>query len=174
MERALIDSETGELLYELNKGDRIIRAASIEYYKETKLKGRSGRPFSKVDLSEGILLLRELEPNERSLLFLLQYFVSYESCLIQYRNGSDITFGDVVELSGWSKATTSETLNKLVQKNVIYKGKNGRNVQYFMNPWVVSRGSESNKTLKEMFKNYRIRSKGGITWEELEKQSERI
>lgn len=169
MQRALIDSDTGEILSELHRGDRIVRAASIEFYKEMQARKRHGRPFSKVDLSEGVLLLTELDANERSLLFILQYFVSYDSCLIQYRNGFDITFSDIVELSGWSKATASATINKLVEKNIVFKGRNGRNVQYYMNPWVISRGPESNRTLKEMFKNYRIRSKGNITWEELEK-----
>lgn len=165
-ERCVVDSGTGEVLSELQEGDRIVRAKSIEYYKSLS-KRRRGRSFSKVDISEGTLLLKELDPKERSLLFLLQYFVSYDSCLIRKSPGADMSLSDIVERSGYSRRIVCETLNSLIKKNIIYKGKNGRNVQFFMNPWVVQRGSGANKTLFEMFRHYRIRSLGNITWEEL-------
>ena len=33
--RVIIDTETGEILDELNKGDKIVRASSVEYLKTT-------------------------------------------------------------------------------------------------------------------------------------------
>lgn len=171
MDRSMVDSETGEVLYDLEPGDRVIRAASIEYFK--KLNGRKSRGFTKVDVSEGVLVLKDLNANERSLMFVLQYYVSYESCLIRYPNGRDITFGDIVELSGWSRSTANQTLNGLIEKNLIYKGRHGRGVQYYMNPWIASRGPVVNATLKDMFKNYRIRSFGNRTWEEVERHGEK-
>jgi len=41
-------------------------------------------------------------------------------------------------------------------------------VQYFINPWIGSRGSKLNKVLRTMFKNYYIRTIGK-KWSELEK-----
>lgn len=163
--RGIVNLDTGVIIDELHEGDRVVRAKSIEYYKEVC--NRPHRTFSKVDIKEGALLIQELTSNERSMLFLLQYYVAYESCLIRKNNG-DMTFNDIVELSGWSRSTTNKTLDALIEKNILYKGKNGRNVQYFLNPWVVHKGTY-NKTLVEMFKNYKIRSMGGITWGELVK-----
>jgi len=172
-ERGIIDLDTGEIKQEIHDGDsvRIIRKSSKDSYKEFKERSK-GRNFTKIDVNESRLLLEELSPNERSLLFILQLYVSYESCLIKYPNGKDISFSDIVDISKWSRNTTKEALDLLIKKNIIYKGKNGHNVQYYMNPWVISKGSLVNETLFEMFKNYKIRSKGNKTWEELNKGRE--
>jgi hypothetical protein len=54
----------------------------------------------------------------------------------------------------------------LLKKDIIYRGKNSENNQWFVNPWLFSRGSTINKVLKTMFQNYHIRTKG-CRWKDL-------
>lgn len=165
--RAIISTDTGEVLRELHDGDRIIRNTSLNYLNNSKKSDLKGRRFVRVDSSEGLKLLNELNAHERSVLFVLQYYVAYESGLIQFPNGNEIGFEDICMLTGYSREKTSTVLSSLIKKDIIYKGKNSRKVQYYMNPWVASKGVIVNPTLKEMFKNYRIRSKDCIPWKDL-------
>lgn len=162
-EKILIDENTGTIIRRLGKGDRIIRKQSIEYLKSDIKR----RHFVRVDEDEGRMIVKELTPSERAVLFQLQYYVSYESGLISHSNGREIGFNDIVELTGLSRRTVALVIESLVSKDILYKGKNSKRVQYYMNPWIASKGVAPNATLKEMFKNYRIRSRGDAMWKDL-------
>lgn len=169
MNRAIIDTKSGEVLYELAKGDRVLRAASIERFRQ--INERSARHFVKADSTEGVLILKELSSNERSLMFLLQFYVAYETCLICYPNGTALSLNDIVKLSGFSRPTVSKTLANLTEKLFIYREKSSSGYSYYMNPWIVSKGKVNELSLINMFKDYEIRSKGKIKWGELEKSN---
>jgi len=166
--RVLISADTGEVLTNLEKGDRIVRSKSIERYKKNAESEFAKRSFIRVDIREGALILKELNPYEKSLLFTIQYYVAYESGIIQYPNGKEIGFDDICSLTGLSREKTATVLSSLIKKDLIYKGKNSRKVQYFMNPWIATKGIAPNPTLKEMFKNYKIRSKASVMWKDLD------
>ena len=72
-----------------------------------------------------------------------------------------------MEISGISKGKISSVINGLVEKDILYKGKNSRNVQYFVNPWLFCKGNRINKVLKTMFKNYEIRTMDKTKWKDL-------
>lgn len=163
MERAVVNTETGEVTSVIYDGDRILRKETLDYLKANK---QSSRPFAKIDENEGRYIMCELDTYEKSVLFSLQFYVSYDSGLIRFSNGKEIGFTDIVELTGLSRAKANEAVEGLIKKDILYKGKNSRKVQYFMNPWIVNKGT-INSTLKEMFRNYRIRSKGNVLWKDI-------
>lgn len=162
----MVNTETGEVKHELQHGDRILKAQSIEKLKATEEFTLTN--FSKINMDELQLILPELEIGEKAVLFTLFGYVRYETGLIQYRNGRDITFNDVVKLCGMTEKTLHKIINSLIEKDLLYKGKNSRNVQFFINPWIISRGNTISKVLKDMFKNYKIRSKNNRMWKNLE------
>ena len=164
MERAIINTETGEVIGTIGTGDRIVRAESIN-----RLKSKTSdytNHFIKANEEEGRLVLGELDSKEKVVLFTLQYYVSYESGLLRYSNGKDIGFSEMVDIIGMSRGTLSKVIDGLIAKDILYKGRNSHRVQYFMNPWLFSKG-EYNPTLKDMFGNYIIRSKGNVRWKDL-------
>ena len=57
-------------------------------------------------------------------------------------------------------------INGLIEKDILYKGRNSRNVQYFANPWLFCKGNRINKVLKTMFKNYEIRTMDKTKWKD--------
>lgn len=168
MERVLVDTGTGEIVGSVRAGDRIVRKESINYLKnrESSVEIRKRR-FVRLDEEEGKLVAKELSAYERAVLFQLQYYVSYESGLIKHANGREIGFADIVELTGLARKTVADAIEELIKKDILYKGKNSKKTQYFLNPWIASKGIIENATLKEMFGNYRIRSKGNVRWKDL-------
>lgn len=165
--RLLVNSVTGEVTATLDEGDCIVRRKSREYIQNMRENRIINAHFIKVNEDEGRLILKELSTYEKVVLFTLQHYVSYDSGLICHSNGKEIGFDDVISLTGLSRRTASDALNGLIDLDVIYKGRNSRKVQYFMNPWLANKGISTNGTLKKMFGNYKIRSQGGVRWSDL-------
>ena len=81
-------------------------------------------------------------------------------------NGKEINFKTLSKITGISLGKLSEVVKSLIDKDILYKCKNSKNVQYFVNPWLFCKGNRINKVLKTMFKNYKIRTYG-VKWREL-------
>lgn len=169
MSLAVINTETGEIKHELQPGDRILKAQSIEKLKSTEeFKIES---FGKINNDEMQLILPELSKEERSMLLTLFVYVRYETGLIQYKNGRDIAYKDIMKLCSLSESAVYRIIDSLVGKDLVYRGKNSKNVQFFINPWIISRGNTISKVLKDMFKNYKIRSKNNVMWKNLDESN---
>ena len=168
--RLVIDEDSGEVVNRLVEGDRILKAKSIEKLKNQD-KWVTGS-FSKINNEEMKLLTQLLTASECSVILKLIPYVSYNSCVIQHQNGKDINFDGIVKLCGMSYVTTMETVNSLVSKDILYKGRNSKGNQYFMNPWIAYRGNTINKVLFDMFKNYKVLSRGGKAWKEIKADTE--
>ena len=163
----LVSVKTGEIQDEIREGDRvrITRKKSIEHleqYDDWKLEH-----FYKGHTDEIRKLMQSLSLNEKAFLFAVVVYVGYEDCCLKHSNGNDITPDDLPELVGMGKSLMYETLNSLVKKEVLYRGKNGTNRQIFINPWLFCKGNRINKVLKTMFKNYKVRVCGNIPWKHL-------
>ncbi len=173
----VIDPNTKELKNYINKGDKIVRQSSIESFKALKAKQSDGvcmdwnmRNFYKSNTEELKLILKELTQNERSLLLSMTPYIIFENNSLQIGKGEelhDIGTEELVDISGMSRSVVYETIKSLIDKDVIYKGKNSKNAQYYINPWLFCKGNRINTVLKNMFKNYKIRSQGNILWKDL-------
>ncbi len=162
MDRIIVNRETGEITTELHPGDRVVRAKSIEYLQsvqEWKIEH-----FYKGNLSEIKKWMKKLSPNEKAILFTVSPYVGYEDCCLKHENGKMITFDNIVELSGLSRGAVSKTINRLIKKDILYRGKNSKERQYFVNPWLFCKGNRINKVLQTMFKNYRVKICNGMRW----------
>lgn len=160
----LVDNQ-GEIVGQLNDGDKIFRAKSIEYLKETQ-EWAMGH-FYKGHIDENRKQLKNLSVYERSFIYSIVTFVGYEDCCIKYDNGNCLDFDDLVEISGMSRGKCSSTITSLIAKDILYKGKNSKGIQYFVNPWLFSKGNRIQNTLKTMFKNYRIKVLDNKKWSEV-------
>lgn len=171
----VVDKETGEIVNDLYPGDKIVRAESKKSYKKYTNSKKETPEYEKWDLdnfyraniSELSLLMKELSQTEKAFLFSISPYVSFEDSHLQYRNGVDIGTEDLVKITGMSRATVYRTIDDLISKDVLYKGKNSRSRQYFVNPWLFSKGNRINKVLKTMFKNYKIRMLDNVRWKDL-------
>jgi len=161
----VVNSETGEVMTEIGPGDRILRKKSVEYLesvREWKIDH-----FYKGNLREISKWMKELTPNEKAILFTVSPYVGFTDCCLKHENGEMLTFDFIVTMSGLSRGTVSHTINTLIQKDILYRGRNSRERQYFMNPWFFSKGQTINKILQTMFRNYKIKVCGNIKWSNL-------
>jgi len=167
LDRLVVNQDTGEVITELHAGDRIMRAASVEYiaqFSEWKIEH-----FYKGNLAEIKQWMTDLTPNEKAILFTVSPYVGYEDCCLKHANGDMVTFDHIVDLSGLSRGAVSAALNSLISKDILYRGKNSKERQYFINPWLFCKGIRINKVLQTMFRNYGIRVYGGVKWKNLGK-----
>lgn len=160
----IVNPESGKEIDAIYAGDRVVRKESIDYLKsvdEWKIEN-----FYKGHIKELEKWMKELSNVEKAFLFSIVPYISYNDCHLAYGNGVDIGTEDLVEISGLSRGAVYEAINSLIKKDIIYKGRNSKNRQYFVNPWLFAKGSRINKVLKTMFKNYRIRVLGGVRWKD--------
>lgn len=158
----VIDTQ-GEIITEMYEGDRILRKKSVEYLEITQ--EWKMEHFYKGHITEMRKTMSELNTYEKAFLYSIATYVGYEDCCLKHDNGNELTFDDLVLLSGMSRSKVSEVINSLIKKDILYKGRNSSsNKQYFMNPWLFCKGHRINKVLATMFKNYHIRVLGGKQW----------
>ena len=111
--------------------------------------------------------MQNLDVYEKAFLFSIVPYIGYENCCLQHSNGNELKFDALVEISQISKGKLSSVINGLIEKDILYKGKNSNMTQYFVNPWLFCKGNRINRVLRTMFKNYKIQTKNGIKWKDL-------
>lgn len=172
----VVNPETGEITDDLHQGDRIVRANSTNSYKKTVKKNSKSDDdtqiwnldnFYRANISELALWMDDLSQSEKVFLFSVSPYISFEDCRLTYDNGVDIGTEKLIQITGMSRSKVYETIDSLHKKDIIYRGKNSRSRQYFINPWLFSKGNRINKVLKGMFRNYRIRVLDGKCWKDL-------
>ena len=173
----VVDPNTNETVNHINKGDKIVRKTSIDAFKELKrIEGKDTcvswnmKEFYKANIEEMQLISKELSQSEKAFLFSITPYVSFDDNLLQIGKGKksiDIGTEDLINITGMSRSTLYSTVESLASKDIIYRGKNSRNKQYFVNPWLFCKGNRINKVLKTMFKNYKIRCKDNTLWKDL-------
>jgi hypothetical protein len=171
---SVLNRTTGEIVRDLEPGDRIVSGKSVEAKARKKPAVDNStivewnlENFTKMYVPEMRLWMKDLNQTEKAFLFSVGTYVSFDDCHLQYDNGRDIGSEDLVEITGLSRSIVYETIRSLVKKDIMYKGKNSTNRQYFVNPWIFCKGNRINKVLRTMFKNYRIRIMGGKQWKDL-------
>jgi hypothetical protein len=170
--RRYIISDQGEILGEIHPGDRLVRKKSLEVYKKgIKLPDVTCEfvvsDFFKGNAKEINLIIPELNKSERSFLFSIASYVSYIDCCLQFKNGKCLRMLDIQNLTKLGRTELYTTVSSLIKKDILYKGKNSTDIQYFVNPWIFSKGQKINKVLKKMFGNYKVRSRNNVMWKDM-------
>lgn len=168
--RLIVDGKTGEQIGEINPGDRIVRANSVSAIKQqyAQQKNENKLPwkiddFYKVFVKEQKLLSPDLSHSERSFLFAVSPYVTYDND-IRDDKGEQMGTEALIVLTGFSRNVMYSVIKSLIEIDVLYRGKNSKGAQYFINPWIICKGRYVSRTLQVMFKNYRIRALGGKRW----------
>jgi hypothetical protein len=180
----VVNKETGEITADLYEGDSILRKESKEAHKkfeeakEEKVKKLSETliwnmsNFMKMNTVEVRLWMDDLNQAEKAFLFSIVPCVSYDDCHLQLDDRRDVGTEDLVRITKLSRGLVYETIESLIKKDILYKGKNSKNRQYFVNPWIFCKGNRINRVLKTMFKNYRIRILGGKQWKDIKDKND--
>lgn len=150
----MFSPETGEKLGEMYEGDRILRKRSREYLKST-IELLPDEPYTKTYHRVMFAVSQGLTGSELQMAYSLLPFLSYESGMLKHQNGQPLNRQYIADYTGLSIKTVDKILQGLKEKQVIGRNVVGREVQYYMNPWIFMRGQRINRTLYDMFKNSR-------------------
>lgn len=136
---------------DLFQGDAVLRAESRKYLKKTVEIEES--PFIKTYTKPLTQLARSLSGAEMNMVYYLLPYISYESGALKHPNGKLLNRAYIALEMGQSERTVDRILQGLKSKKVISHNYVGKDVQYFVNPWLFMKGQRINKTLYEMFQN---------------------
>jgi len=150
----IVNPDTGEVGDTLQTGDRIARKRTADYLSDT-VELLPDEPYVKAYTRPMFELSKSLTGTEMQLVHFLLQYLSFESGVLKHENGQFLARSFVVKETGLSERTTDRALQGLRDKRILNRAVSGRDVQYFMNPYLFMRGKRINKTLHEMFKNSR-------------------
>ena len=151
-DRFVCDYETGADAGEMYPGDRIVRKQSADYLQRTVELMRD-EPYTKIYNRPMFSLAKSLSGSEMQMVYFLLPYLSYESGMLKARNGQPLTRQQISDKTGLSINTVDRLLQGLKKVQVIGRNVVGREVQYFMNPYLFMRGKRINWTLRDMFQN---------------------
>lgn len=170
MDLLVVSDETGEVKTKIYPGDKIIRSKSIKHFNKKLSEATEEwkmEHFYKGHTEEIKKVMKELSINEKAFLFSIASYVGYEDCCLKYGNNKDLTIDGMAEISGMCRSVVFQVVSSLIKKDILYKGKNSKCRQYFVNPWIFCKGQRINKVLKKMFENYEIRCCKNVKWKNL-------
>lgn len=164
--KCYVVSPEGELLKTVYEKDKlnVIRDKSINLLNSTE--SWKYKDFCKCNSNELAILNATLSSSERCFLLSILPYVSYDDCKLQYFNRHDLITSDLIAISKLSKNLVYDIINSLIDKCVLYKGSENKKRVYYINPWIFCKGHRISKKLRIMFKDYEIKTKGSIRWED--------
>lgn len=149
----LLDIGTFEVKDTIYPGDRILRKKSTDYLSETK-DHLPKELYVKAFIRPMFKLPEVLSGTEVQFVYYLLQFLEFESGVLSHpTNGKHLSREYISLDTGMGLSTVDRLLGKLKEEKVISHNHLGREVKYFMNPFIFMRGRRINKTLHEMFKN---------------------
>ncbi len=117
--------------------------------------------FMKVFTDEFAAVMKEMQPNEIALMFILSEYMEVGSnVLVKKNNKSKVRMKDVVRYSKMSQATAYKAMKGLLDKLLVIKCTDiDGQEQFVVNPYIMIKGGWLNKTIKRLFDGYELKSK---------------
>ena len=155
--KAIIDTETGEIIDELKGGDRIRREAQDNYCKNKSelIEINQDEDFVKMFTEAIVRLMQEedLTHTELKLCLYMSKYIGYETGLLRYENnGKSLNLNDIVKITGISKRSVVAGMQGLISKKVFGVHRTGKENTYTVNPFIFMKGRHVNKTLYNLYK----------------------
>lgn len=144
----------GEIIDEINEGDRIVRQSSVESFTNT-IEINMNQDFVKVYTARLLDVANELNGAESAMMMILIGFIQYNTGILTHRNGKPVTRECITRLVEKDIVTVDKLLDGLNKKQIIGKHKTGRTVCFTVNPFIFMKGNRVNKTLAKFFENSR-------------------
>jgi hypothetical protein len=152
-DKFIINKDTGEIVGTLSEGDTILRGASKKRLTDT-VQINKNRPFVKIYTESLSVIAKdgELSGTDYTVLFALMPHIRFETGMVAHDNGHYMRLRTIVQLSKLSERAVYGSIEKLVRKRILAKVRTGRDIKFYVNPYIFMRGRSVNKTLESMFR----------------------
>lgn len=164
---AIVDTNTGEFIRDINVGDVVIDRETILNKKKRadtySFNFDKGVRFVKLYTNVLKELKKQLTPSEFIFCIMISEFVCYDDCILRYgghHNGKALRMKDMAELLEMDYQAVRRSVNGLVSKGVLAyyvtgnletKEVNAKAIAF--NPYIYSRGNKIEKYVLELFKD---------------------
>ena len=150
----IVDSESGAVITQLEKGDRVLRKSVLDVLaEEDQRMSFSNGQFGKAYATAFDKLARlGLSQSEYRVVLLMLPMIKTSSGLVAYGNYKPITLEWIAEELQISIKTVVRSMATLIHNRILCRTYSGGDTQFFFNPYIYQKGRYINKTLFEMFK----------------------
>ena len=128
-------------------------------YDDSKVVINQNKNFIKVFTDELMKIRKKMNSTDIIVSTILMHFISYESGMLTKTGKNDERYPlvnkDIEHITGLSDKVIVKTMKKLVDVGVYARAKHKRSFKYFANPYVFMKGNSINKTLRDMFKEFK-------------------
>lgn len=156
---AVVSYETGEVIKEVHRGDKIVTSAQQEYLSTHQRNFKKKEGFVKVYINTSIELYKKLTTKELAICIGLMPFISYTDGVLRYNN-KITTAKEISELLNEDYSNFSKIIKSLYKKEVIKKIEVTSDINIYrtkkcivVNPYIFFRGNDVDIRLKELFIN---------------------
>ncbi len=152
MSKLIIDSETGQVITEMHKGDRIVRANSLDAVQSLE-NAPKNETFTKL-YHKVIPLIIDCDLSAAELIFFIHLAANlrYLSNVAKYPNGRLITRENLKVDLKMSDITIKRSIYKLIKVGLIVEANTLEGKVFIVNPFVVMVGDKVNKTVFDLFR----------------------
>ena len=152
MSKIVVETETGEVLTEINPGDRIVRSNSAEALKDLE-SAPEGETFTKLYHKVVPKLAQcKLSSTEWAIFLYLGTNLRYVSNVSKYRNGQLITRDNLQRDLKLPEITVKRSILRLIREGLIVEAKTIEGKVFVVNPFVLSVGDKVSKTVYDLFR----------------------
>lgn len=152
MSKIVVETETGEVLTEINPGDRIVRSNSAEALKDLE-SAPEGETFTKLYHKVVPKLAQcKLSSAEWAIFLYLGTNLRYVSNVSKYRNGQLITRDNLQRDLKLPEITVKRSILRLIREGLIVEAKTIEGKVFIVNPFVLSVGDKVSKTVYDLFR----------------------
>ncbi len=152
MSKIVVETETGEVLTEINPGDRIVRSNSVEALKDLE-SAPEGETFTKLYHKVVPKLAQcKLSSAEWAIFLYLGTNLRYVSNVSKYRNGQLITRDNLQRDLKLPEITVKRSILRLIREGLIVEAKTIEGKVFVVNPFVLSVGDRVSKTVYDLFR----------------------
>jgi hypothetical protein len=152
LSKIVVETETGEVLTEINPGDRIVRSNSVEALKDLE-SAPEGETFTKLYHKVVPKLAQcKLSSAEWAIFLYLGTNLRYVSNVSKYRNGQLITRDNLQRDLKLPEITVKRSILRLIREGLIVEAKTIEGKVFVVNPFVLSVGDRVSKTVYDLFR----------------------
>lgn len=124
--------------------ERYKQSESIRNEKSAQRRAGRGKHFTRLELTAGREMLKQLNASEERLLFRLFYFLEYQTNYVCER-GQRLNLKRIERIAGLKKTHLLETIDSLEQKGVLFRIPDGRQTLLMVNAAYAFRGTEKDR-----------------------------
>ena len=152
MSKIVVETETGEVLTEINPGDRIVRSNSAKALKDLE-SAPEGETFTKLYHKVVPKLAQcKLSSTEWAIFLYLGTNLRYVSNVSKYRNGQLITRDNLQRDLKLPEITVKRSILRLIREGLIVEARTIEGKVFVVNPFVLSVGDKVSKTVYDLFR----------------------